>query len=94
MCKEMFTHREKGSAENVYDVRDDDDTRRWLSTIHGGDTIQLVMRAEFPAWVNYCYEAEIKLVGTAVDSDTIRPSFEASVTSKSPNIYTALNQSS
>ncbi|KAF4888094.1 Heterokaryon incompatibility protein 6, OR allele [Colletotrichum fructicola] len=92
--RNVHASRERKRHENVYDVRDDDDTRRWLSTIHGGDTIQLVMRAEFPAWVNYCYKAEIKLVGTAVDSDTIRPSFEASVTSKSPNIYAALNQSS
>ncbi|KAF4424395.1 Heterokaryon incompatibility protein 6 [Colletotrichum fructicola] len=61
--RNVHASRERKRHENVYDVRDDDDTRRWLSTIHGGDTIQLVMRAEFPAWVNYCYKAEIKLTG-------------------------------
>lgn len=57
---------------NIYDIQDSgDDIRNWLSTIRGGDTIQLIMRAEFPAWANFCYEAELKIDGqTKLENDS------------------------
>ncbi|KAL2060293.1 hypothetical protein VTL71DRAFT_9688 [Oculimacula yallundae] len=33
----------------------------WLAEIRRGDTIQIVPRAQFPAWVNFIQEAEIEL---------------------------------
>lgn len=50
--------------ENVWNRHDQDlDVGAWLSTIRGGDTIQLIPRAEFPGWVNYIHEAELRAEG-------------------------------
>ncbi|KAL1845543.1 hypothetical protein Daus18300_014506 [Diaporthe australafricana] len=48
--------------ENVWSL-DSLETRDWLASIRGGDTIQLLPRAEFPAWMNYVHYAEIKAAG-------------------------------
>lgn len=45
---------------------DSPENRDWLASIRGGDTIQLVARAEFPAWMNYVHHAEIKTTGEVV----------------------------
>ncbi|SPO04640.1 uncharacterized protein DNG_07325 [Cephalotrichum gorgonifer] len=50
--------------ENVYDIHSGDaETRAWLAAIRGGDTVQLIPRAQYPAWTNYIYEAELKIEG-------------------------------
>jgi len=49
---------------NVWDVHgDEDDIRKWLLCIRGGDTLQVVPRAAFPAWVNFVYEVEMEITG-------------------------------
>ncbi|KAK0634583.1 heterokaryon incompatibility protein-domain-containing protein [Bombardia bombarda] len=59
--------------EVVWDASDGNaENAAWLSSIRGGDTVQLTPRAEFPAWVNFVYEAELEVVG-------VRSSGESSV---------------
>ena len=50
--------------ENVLDANSaNHEIVAWLSSIHGGDTIQLIPRAEFPAWVNFVLSAEMQISG-------------------------------
>lgn len=48
--------------ENVWRL-DSPDKGDWLASVRGGDTIQLLARSEFPAWMNYVHHAEIKAAG-------------------------------
>lgn len=48
--------------ENRWDIADAyTSLRSWLTDIRGGDTIQIVPRAQFPAWVNFVQEAEVEI---------------------------------
>ncbi|EJT81067.1 hypothetical protein GGTG_01054 [Gaeumannomyces tritici R3-111a-1] len=52
--------------ENVYKASSSDaEVRKLVSSIRGGDLIQLIPRAAFNAWANYVYEAELKVEGYA-----------------------------
>lgn len=45
----------------------------WLREIRGGDSIQIVPKAQYPGWVNYVNEAEIELQYVASPPDTFLP---------------------
>lgn len=50
--------------ENVFDINSTDPgIVEWLRDIRGGDMVQLIPRAEFPAWVNFVLSAEIEVAG-------------------------------
>ncbi|KUI56384.1 Heterokaryon incompatibility protein 6, OR allele [Cytospora mali] len=71
---------------NVWDRHGSDvDVSTWLSTIRGGDTVHLIPRAEFPAWVNHIYEAEMKAEGQA-ESDEISQPFSAVSTASTEDL--------
>ena len=39
----------------------DESLQSWLSAIRGGDTLQIIPKAQFQAWINFVQEAEIEL---------------------------------
>jgi hypothetical protein len=69
--------------ESLYDTEmrktgDVDDHRlgmmpsKWLEPIRGGDSIQIVPRADHPAWINYTLTASIDIWVEALDIDPAR----------------------
>jgi hypothetical protein len=48
---------------------DDSSIRDWATAIRGGDSIQIIPKAQWPAWINFVQEAEIEVHG----SDEIPP---------------------
>jgi len=51
--------------EICWEVNNDDASiREWISAILPDDTIQIIPKAQFPAWINYVREAEMEVHGT------------------------------
>lgn len=57
---------------------------RWLATIQSGDTVSIVPRAQFPAWVNFVVEARIEVW---VEEVQVEPSLRRRLTESLHSFY-------
>ncbi|KAI5920480.1 heterokaryon incompatibility protein-domain-containing protein [Camillea tinctor] len=82
----------------------DQSIREWVSSIRGGDSIQVIPKAQWPAWINFVQEVEIEVLGNEEHTADIvagntTPSVSRSLMTGSsvahePGCYRPLDQSS
>lgn len=49
---------------------EDTSIREWINAIRGGDAIQIIPKAQYPAWMNFVQKAEIEVHGSETPRDT------------------------
>lgn len=89
-AKAEFTQNEICWAEES----EDPSIREWLASIRGGDSIHVIPKAQWAAWVNYVQEIEIELIGNEHTTRLPNSSLSRDVTPGRPSCYGPLDQSS
>jgi hypothetical protein len=58
--------------ENIWDYENADEAlQEWLSMIQNGDTIQIIPKAMYAAWVNYVQEVQLDVFVQSVDASSL-----------------------